>query len=135
MKNGKEGGIDQEDDKRETIDPSDVRHLNEREVEILGVAQVCPRKAGQKKRTEIFEGHPQKGCKKEGRKAHPDLDKSKQKGKGTDKETQVKYEEEENQNARYQRDISVIVNSNNDPVENSEKGDETGQESKFKALP
>jgi hypothetical protein len=49
-----ESGIDEKDDEGEAIDSSDICHLDKREIEILGVAQIGPWKACEKERAEVF---------------------------------------------------------------------------------
>jgi hypothetical protein len=49
-----ESGIDEKDDEGETIDSGDICHLDKGEIEILGMAQIGPRKACKKERAEIF---------------------------------------------------------------------------------
>jgi hypothetical protein len=49
-----ESGIDEKDDEGETIDSGDICHLDKREIEILGMAQIGPWKACEKEGAEVF---------------------------------------------------------------------------------
>ena len=51
--------IDQEDNEGEAIDSGDIRDLDERKIEVLGVAQIRPGETRQKERPEILEGNPE----------------------------------------------------------------------------
>jgi hypothetical protein len=54
VKHREKCGIDEKDDEGEAIDSGDICHLDKKEIEILGVAQIGPRKACEKERAEIF---------------------------------------------------------------------------------
>jgi len=54
VKHSEEYGIDEKDDKGEAVDSGDICHLDEREIEILGMAQIGPWKPCEKERAEVF---------------------------------------------------------------------------------
>ena len=66
MKYPKKSGIDQNDDKGETIDSRYICHLDKREIEILRITQVGPGETCEKEGAEIFQGNPEDRGEKNG---------------------------------------------------------------------
>ncbi len=129
-----EGPIDHDDDEGEAIDPCDVHHLNEREVEVLRMAEVGPGKARQQDRPDVFQGYPEERRKKNTPDSEPDLKEPMEEGKHAQIGAHVGDQQQENEEARDQGNISVVMDGHDDPVDHSEIADDAGQESKDKTV-
>jgi hypothetical protein len=133
-KDPEEGGIDQKDDKRETIGSSNICHLDKRKVEILRISQVRPGESGQQKGAEVFQGNPYDWGEERSLESQSQLNEPRQKREDPNKKAQVDNQDQEDEAAQNDRDIAICVKGDDDPVEDSDKRDETGQKSKDKAV-
>ena len=119
MKDRIKSRIDQKDNKRDAVDSRDICHLDQRKIEILRITQVRPGEPRQKKGTKIFQGDPEDRNEKNGLESEADLYESGQHRKRAREEGHVGYQKQKNEPAQNEGHISIGVDRNNDPVEDS----------------
>ena len=119
-----EGDVDPDNDEGESIDPRDIGNLDQRKIEVLRMAEVGPGETGHEKRPEIFERDPEEGGQDEHSKTEVLLDQVNEEREGSEEKAQVEDQEKQDEDARNEGNVSVSVDSHDDPVEDAQKGDE-----------
>jgi hypothetical protein len=126
-KDGIEDDVHQQDGKGKAVDTGDIHYLNEGEVEILGMAQARPWETGEEERPNVFQGDPEKRGHDDRLETESLMEEPTEKSECPEKEAQIKDEEQQDKNADDERDVSVGMDRHDNPVKNSQKGDESGQ--------
>jgi len=98
------------------------------------MSQVCPGEAREKEGSKIFQGDPQKGSQHDRMGTEPRLQVAGQKGEGSEKQAQITDQKQENENAQHERDVSIRVHGEDDPVNNADERNEPGEKPEYEPL-
>ena len=126
LKEPEEGGVDQHDEKRDAVDPGDVRDLNQGESQELGIPQKGPRKPGEKGAPQVFQRNPQGGRQENVGEIDFRFRPAKDECEGRKKKGEIGGQDKEEENAYGPGQMAVmgehVVNPGQDPGEKGEPG-------------